>query len=163
MRHIKAPNPLELSYKDYRIFLGGSIEMGLAEPWQDRLAEALSCYDDSIVLLNPRRDNWDASWVQDPTPGTNFEQQVSWELLHQENCSLAVYYFDAATKSPITLLELGAFGLQDPDATIVCCPKQFYRYGNVAVFCERYGIPLVHSFDELLAHINAKIMREMVS
>ena len=163
MRHIKAPNPLELSYKDYRNFLGGSIEMGLAEPWQDRLAEALSCYDDSIVLLNPRREDWDASWAQDPTPGTNFEQQVSWELLNQESCSLAIYYFDAATKSPITLLELGAFGLQDTEATLVCCPKSFYRYGNVAVFCERYGIPLVHSFDELLAHINAKIMREMVS
>ena len=163
MRHIKAPNPLELSYKDYRIFLGGSIEMGLAEPWQDRLSEALSCYDDSIVLLNPRREDWDASWAQDPTPGTNFEQQVSWELLNQESCSLAIYYFDAATKSPITLLELGAFGLQDTEATLVCCPKSFYRYGNVAVFCERYGIPLVHSFDELLAHINAKIMREMVS
>lgn len=163
MRHIKAPNPLDLNYKDYRIFLGGSIEMGLAEPWQDRLAEALSCYDDSIVLLNPRREDWDASWIQDPTPGTNFEQQVSWELLNQESCSLAVYYFDAATKSPITLLELGAFGLQDTEATLVCCPKQFYRYGNVAVFCNRYGITLVHSFDELLAHINAKIMREMVS
>ncbi len=137
--------------------------MGLAEPWQGRLAEALSCYDDNIVLLNPRRDDWDASWAQDPTPGTQFEEQVSWELLHQESCSLAVYYFDPATKSPITLLELGAFGLQDAEATIVCCPESFYRYGNVAVFCERYGIPLVHSFEELLSHINAKILRETVS
>ena len=160
MKHIKAPNPIDLSYDQYRIFLGGSIEMGAAEHWQERLATALGGYPDSIILLNPRRDDWDSSWVQDPTSGTQFHEQVSWELLHQENSSLAVYYFDPATKSPITLLELGAFGLQDTRATIVCCPTNFWRYGNVAVFCARYGIPLVHNFDELVLYVNDKILRE---
>ena len=160
MIHVKAPNPLDLTYEQYRIFLGGSIEMGVAEHWQERLATALGGHPDSVVLLNPRRDDWDSSWVQDPTPGTQFHEQVSWELLHQEYSSLAVYYFDPNTKSPITLLELGAFGLQDPDATVVCCSTTFWRYGNVAVFCERYGIPLVHHFETLVNHINDKILRE---
>lgn len=134
--------------------------MGMAEPWQERLVEALGGYPDNIILLNPRRDDWDSSWVQDPTPGTQFHEQVSWELIHQESCNLAVYYFDPNTKSPITLMELGAFGLQEPDGTVVCCPTNFYRYGNVAVFCERYGIQLVYSFDELVNHVNDKILRE---
>ena len=162
MKHIKAPNPVELSYNQCRIFLGGSIEMGVAEQWQERLAKALGSHPDSVILMNPRRDDWDSSWVQDPTPGTAFEKQVSWELRNQENANLAVYYFDPATKSPITLMELGAFGLQGPYATIVCCPTTFWRYGNVAVFCARYGIPLVHTFDELVSRVNDRILREGV-
>lgn len=160
MKHIKAPTAVNFSRSDYRIFLGGSIEMGTAELWQDKLASALSSYPDSIVLLNPRRDDWDSSWAQDPTPGTAFYEQVTWELCNQETSALNVYYFDPATRSPITLLELGAFGMQECSSTIVCCPKSFYRYGNVAIFCNRYSIPLVHSFDELLMAINDKILTE---
>lgn len=161
MLHIKAPNPLPPRDSGYRIFLGGSIEMGVAEQWQERLVTALGGYPDSIVLANPRRDDWDSSWEQDPTPGTKFYEQVTWELDNQETCDLAVYYFDAATKSPITLMELGAFGLQDTDATIVCCPPDFWRYGNVAVFCKRYGILLVHSFDELVKYVNEIILERL--
>ena len=160
MRHIKAPTEVELTHENYRIFLGGSIEMGTAEPWQERLVEALGGYPDNIVLLNPRRDDWGSSWVQDPTPGTQFHEQVTWELTQQEHCNLAVYYFDANTKSPITLMELGAYGPQDTEATVVCCPTNFYRYGNVAVFCERYDIPLVHTFDELVSYVTDKILSE---
>lgn len=158
MLHIKAPNPTPLVDNIYRIFLGGSIEMGVAEQWQERLITALGGYPDNVVLMNPRRDDWDSSWKQDPTPGTKFYEQVTWELKNQENCDLAVYYFDAATKSPITLMELGAFGLQDTDATIVCCPTDFWRYGNVAVFCNRYNIQLVHTFDELVLALTIRIL-----
>jgi hypothetical protein len=162
MKHIKAPNPVPLDYEHYRIFLGGSIEMGVAEQWQERLATALGGYPDNVILMNPRRDDWDSSWVQDPTPGTQFHEQVTWELVNQECSALTVYYFDANTKSPITLMELGAYGLQEPDATVVCCPKEFWRYGNVAVFCNHYGIPLVHTFDELVYYVNEKILREAI-
>lgn len=155
MLHIKAPNQVNITDTSYAIFLGGSIEMNTAELWQERLAKSLSGYSDDIVLLNPRRDDWDSSWVQDPTPGTKFHEQVVWELEQQETANLLVYYFDPNTKSPITLLELGAYGGED---AIVCCHPSFWRYGNVAVFCARYDIPLVHSFDELDYYVNNKIL-----
>lgn len=133
------------------IFLGGSIDMGTAEDWQARLTKDLSIYND-LVLLNPRRDDWDASWEQDPTPGTQFHEQVAWELDCQEQADVNIYYFTEDSKAPITLLELGLF---NDDNVVVRCPKEFYRYGNVKMVCDRYGLTIVETYDELL-----QILRE---
>ena len=158
MKILKPNDDLEFEHSDYLVFLGGSIEMGVAENWQDRLIHALGGFPDSVILMNPRRDDWDSSWEQDPTPGTQFHRQVTWELIAQESASLKIYYFAAATTSPITLMELGAFG--DSNHTIVCCPPSYYRYGNVAMFCARYNIPLVHAFDELVTTLTERILDE---
>lgn len=154
MIHVKAPFEYN-GYPGFSVFLGGSIEMGKAEPWQERLAKDLEAED--VLLLNPRRDDWDSTWTQDPTPGTQFHEQVTWELNAQDSADLLVYYFDPATTSPITLLELGAYGYADPGVVVVCCPTSYFRYGNVAVFCDRYGIQLTHSYDELLTYIKESI------
>lgn len=142
---LKAP---ELYEQDDRmaIFLGGAIDMGAAENWQDRLTKDLSDYQE-LVILNPRRDDWDSSWEQDPTPGTQFYEQVEWELECQEQADVNIYYFTADSKAPITLLELGLF---NDDNVVVCCPKEFYRYGNVKMVCDRYGINMVETYDDLL-------------
>lgn len=50
MIHVKAPNRVKT------VFLAGSIEMGKAEMWQDRLATTVADMED-IVLFNPRRDD----------------------------------------------------------------------------------------------------------
>ena len=154
MIHIKAPNDYP-DIESFSIFLGGSIEMGAAENWQNRLAADLIGED--VLILNPRRDDWNSSWAQDPTPGTQFYEQVTWELHAQDVADLLIYYFDPSTTSPITLLELGAFGRAEPEAVIVCCPTSYFRYGNVRIFCERYGIELVHSYTELLDYIKLEI------
>ena len=158
MKILKPNDDLDFEHSDYLVFLGGSIEMGVAENWQDRLIHALGGFPDSVILLNPRRDDWDSSWIQDPTPGTQFHSQVTWELRAQEAASVNVYYFDPNTTSPITLMELGAFG--ESIHTIVCCSPSYYRYGNVAVFCARYNIPLVRSFDELVVTLTERILDE---
>ena len=142
---LKAPEPYEQDDR-MAIFLGGAIDMGAAENWQDRLTKDLSDYNE-LVILNPRRDDWDSSWKQDPTPGTQFYEQVEWELECQEQADVNIYYFTADSKAPITLLELGLF---NDDNVVVCCPKEFYRYGNVKMVCERYGINMVETYDELL-------------
>lgn len=147
---IKAPEPYVQDF-EMSIFLGGSIDMGAAENWQERLTKDLSGYKD-LVLLNPRRDDWDSSWIQDPTPGTKFYEQVEWELECQEQADVNIYYFTADSKAPITLLELGLF---NDDNVVVCCPKEFYRYGNVKMVCDRYSITMVESYDELI-----KLLRE---
>lgn len=138
------------------IFLGGSIDMGAAENWQERLTRDLSDYE-NLVILNPRRDDWDSSWEQDPTPGTQFYEQVEWELDCQEQADVNIYYFAADSKSPITLLELGLFA---EDNVLVCCPKEFYRYGNVKMVCDRYNVKMVESYDELLNTIRESLDKE---
>ncbi len=154
MEHIKAPNYYSRTLPEdicMDIFLGGSIEMGAAEPWQDRLVEHFK--DSKIRFVNPRRDNWDSSWVQsisDP----NFSGQVDWELSGLDRCDLIVFYFDPNTKSPITLMELGLYATSEK--VIVCCPDGFWRKGNVEFVCDRYDIPLVATFEELLEAVEAR-------
>jgi len=159
MKVIKAPHPFKDETRDkFTIFLGGSIEMGDAENWQERLTNDLSKYSDQLVLLNPRRDDWDSTWAQDPTPGTKFYEQVSWEMDAQEGWSdLIVYYFAPGTKSPITLLELGSYGSRDPYNTIVCCPPDFWRYGNVYMFCEEHNIPFTDTYEDMLFAIEKRL------
>lgn len=153
MIHVKPPH--DYGSNAFTIFLGGSIEMNRAERWQDRIASDLAAED--VVLLNPRRDDWDSSWKQDPTTGTQFYEQVTWELDAQDHADLLVYYFDPATVSPITLLELGAYGYAEPEAVVVCCPPAYFRYGNVRIFCDRHGIVLVESYDELINYLKGAI------
>ena len=123
------------------VFLAGSIEMGRAEDWQQGLAKRLLAIDPSLVVANPRRFNWDASWVQsiDNPP---FNEQVNWELDHIERSELVVFHFQPGTQSPITLLELGKH-LARPDAaqaTLVSCLEGFWRKGNVDIVCQRAGV-----------------------
>lgn len=146
MKVIKAPNSFSSIDLDpfTKIFLGGSIEMGTAENWQERLTRELK--DFKVVLLNPRRDDWDSSWEQSIS-NDKFREQVLWELRAQKNANLRVYYFDPNTKSPITLLELG---LYKDRKNIVCCPDGYWRKGNVEIVCLKYGIPFVHTFEHLV-------------
>jgi nucleoside 2-deoxyribosyltransferase len=142
MIHVKAPNRVKT------VFLAGSIEMGKAEMWQDRLAAKVADIED-VVLFNPRRDDWDSSWKQDPTPGTQFHEQVSWELNNIESSEIIVFYFDPNTQSPITLMELGyVLGLKK--RCIVCCPNGYFRKGNVIITTQRSSNAIcVHTFDDL--------------
>ncbi len=120
------------------VFLAGSIEMGKAIDWQSQLISALA--DLPITIFNPRRPDWDSSWRQtkdDP----QFRQQVEWEMDHLFRANVIALYLDPATKSPISLLELGLHA--DSDKIIVCCPEGFWRKGNVDIVCERYGITQV--------------------
>lgn len=143
MREIKAPQDPDI---EFRIFLAGSIEMGSAEPWQEKIVAAVSP-DSRFVFLNPRRDDWDSSWKQsinDP----QFNMQVSWELNMLDAADLIIMYFDPNTKSPISLLELGLHA--NSRKLVVCCPEGFWRKGNVEMVCDRYKIQLLDSFDKLV-------------
>lgn len=145
---IKAPNPVPYHDRNTTsIFLAGSIDMGYAVDWQSRMSEMLAPYD--VVVLNPRRDDWDTSWVQDIS-NPQFKEQVSWELEHLESCDFIVMYFDPAGTGPTSLLELGLFGFPNNERIVVCCPEGYWRRGKVQVVCERYGITFFDTIDELL-------------
>jgi len=146
MREIKAPNKFTSYNDEFSVFLAGSIEMGTAELWQDKMVDALS--DLTGIILNPRRDDWDATWVQDITNDA-FREQVEWELHGLETVDLAMFCFDPNTKSPITLLELGLFHKK----ALVCCPIGFWRKGNVDIVCRHYGVPQVETINDLIKEL----------
>lgn len=153
MRHIKAPG--NIPNKGFKIFLAGSIEMGAAELWQDRAAAMLDLED--VIVLNPRRDDWDSSWEQKIT-NPQFREQVEWELQGIEEADKVVIYFDPATKAPITLLELGfVAGYLDPEKIIVVCPEGFYRKGNVDIVCKRYGLEQADTLEQAIVSLRREL------
>ena len=132
-RIIKAPN--RIPRKGFSVFLAGSIEMGKAENWQKYIENGFTNTD--IIILNPRRDDWDSSWSQDIS-NDKFREQVEWELRAMERADIIVVYFDPDTRSPITLLEFGLFAKSGK--LIVCCPDGFWRKGNVDIVCKKFRI-----------------------
>ncbi len=145
------PNPVPHQCVGRVVFLAGSIEMGAAIDWQARLIAALKGVN--CTILNPRRPDWDSSWKQSKD-SPQFRQQVEWELDGLDNADVIALYLDPATKSPISLLELGLFAQRD---VIVCCPLGFWRKGNVDIVCERYCIPVHEDFDSFATAVTATL------
>lgn len=158
MIEIKAPFNSDIG-SFTKIFLGGSIEGGKAEKWQDKLTNDLS--EEKVVLFNPRRDDWDSSWIQDPTEGTQFHTQVTWELNHIAKSDIVVFYFDPKTQSPITLMELGLC-VGKGKRIIVCCPEGYFRKGNVVITAKLLNSAIMcETYDELLEAIKSSLVTDM--
>jgi len=139
----------------FKIFLAGSIEMGAAEEWQKEVVKAFSSYED-VIIYNPRRHDWDTSWKQEM--GDNqFTKQVEWELKHLDDADVILMYFDPATKSPISLLELGLYA--NKRKLVVVCPEGFYRKGNVDITCRKYGITVYTTLDIAIQNLKIKEYR----
>lgn len=157
MKLIKPPTPLPRHFKDKpSFFLAGSIEMGTAGNWQQQVVCSLKDYD--CIILNPRRDDWDATWVQSKD-NPQFHEQVTWELQGQERAHHILMYFDPATKAPITLLEFGLGIMGAGGELVVACPEGFYRKGNVDIVCERYDVPMVDGVGGLIGYAIEEIKR----
>ncbi len=151
MRTILPPNEIDIQNNEFSVFLAGSIELDLAERWQDTVINDLtSC--DNLVILNPRRKDWDNSWTIS-IENENFKQQVYWELDGLEKADKIIMYFDPKTKSPISLLELGLFSRSDK--LMVICPDGFWRKGNVDIVCEKYNIQNVSSLKDAIKIIKS--------
>ena len=141
MREIKAPLPVDNFTKT--LFLAGSIELGMASNWQDKIKKLLVQTD--WTVLNPRREHWDPSWKQSKE-NPRFREQVEWELNAQEHATKIIMYFDPETKSPISLLELGLFA-RSKKLTVIC-PQGFWRKGNVDIVCEKYGVRQLETLEK---------------
>lgn len=134
MEQVKAPNSYSHLTKP-KLFLAGTIEMGASRDWQQEAIEALSDLD--VVLLNPRRDDFDPN-AEQSIDNNYFCGQVTWELGALEAADAILLYFISSTKSPISLLELGLFGRTKN--LVVCCEEGYWRQGNVDIVCHEYGI-----------------------
>jgi hypothetical protein len=151
VQQVKAPNDYG-EYTKAKVFLAGSIEMGTARDWQRDVAESLSDLD--VVLLNPRRDDFDPDAKQS-IHDDYFRGQVEWELGALEAADAILLYFAPGTKSPISLLELGLFGRTGK--LVVCCPEGFWRKGNVDIVCAAYGIEQAETVDEATAKLRERL------
>lgn len=140
--------PYKILCDKLSVFLAGSIEMGVADNWQERVENKLSNVD--IIIFNPRRDNWNINWEQSIN-NIDFVEQVEWELDSLNKSDIIIMYLDPNTKSPISLLELGLYA--HSNKIIVCCPDGFYRKGNVDVVCRYYNIPVYESIDDMINYI----------
>jgi hypothetical protein len=149
---IVAKAPAEYPTNVPSIFLAGSIEMGKAVDWQTALTNSLQ--DLNILVLNPRRDDWDSSWEQ-KKENAQFREQVEWELESMEHADVIAVYFDPATKSPITLMELGIH--TGGGKLVVLCPEGFWRKGNVDIVCETYGVCQVETMEELVKEVRERL------
>ncbi|MFT6781055.1 MAG: hypothetical protein ACJA1A_000974 [Saprospiraceae bacterium] len=134
-------------FRDHIIFLAGSIEMGNSENWQLKVEKYFLSMEE-YTILNPRRDDWDSTWKQE-LENPFFYQQVNWELKGLERADKIILYLDPNTKSPISMLELGLFA--NSGKLLVCCPKGFWRKGNIDIVCENYNIPNYENLDMLLS------------
>lgn len=162
MKHIK---PLaDIKETPIQIFLAGSIEMGKAEMWQDKVADSLKDYDNNVTVFNPRRDDWDSSWEQKAS-NVQFANQVNWELDHIDRSNIVFFYFDPNTQSPITLLELGyclahSRMLYD-DHVVVVCPNGYFRKGNIEITCGRDGILVYNDLESGIIRLKELINQQV--
>ena len=157
MQHIKAPNKYKAGVADRILFLAGSIEQDKAEPWQEKVVEEFK--NESLIILNPRRDNWDESW-ENRMSNPQFAEQVDWELEGIADTDFILLYFDPNTKSPISLLELGLMAenfFSMITTGVVVCPDGFWRKGNVEIVCMNYDIPLYNTLEEGIKELRKRI------
>ena len=124
------------------LFLAGTIDNGDSLEWGKELIGELNSCDTvhPIMIYNPRRDEWNANASKD-----EMDKQIKWELHHLERADLIVMNILPNSKSPISLMELGLFARDKK--MIVFCQESFYRYDNVRVVCQMYGIPLFNTND----------------
>lgn len=133
-----------------KVFLSGTIDDGNSVDWQSQLIRKLGTTElikEPLTVFNPRRPNW-GKLEQDV-----LEEQINWELDHQEACDINLMVLMGDSKSPISLLELGLFAKSGK--LVVLCPETFYRFENVRVTCLKYDVTLYYknkdfSVDEIV-------------
>jgi hypothetical protein len=139
------PTTPSIQGQSCKLFLAGTIDNGESYNWQQELISFLSenfnkcCLD----IFNPRRPDWNPEWnSQNNHP--QLEGQIKWELDALEKADVIAMVLWEGSKSPISLLELGAF---KDKKILVYCPYGFYRKTNINVFCSRNDINVWEDWD----------------
>ena len=65
-----------------------------------------------------------------------------------ERADIVAVFFAKGTLAAITLMELGLF-IQKGKRVVVACEEGFWKRGNVQVVCERFGVRVLGTLDEL--------------
>ena len=127
------------------IFLGGTIDNGDSEDWQNTAFNFLKLHKkfDNWIVLNPRRYNWNVNACI-----TDVEDQIKWELHALDHADILIMNFLPNSQSPISLFEMGLYARHKKIR--VCCPKEFWKSTNVRYYCKVFNIPLFDNLQTLL-------------
>lgn len=131
------------------LFLGGGISS--CPDWQLDVREQLEISCPNLVLLNPRRTNFDAMV-------TKLDEQIEWEFHHLRKATAILFWFPAESICPITLFELGqwaALGIQHHIRLFVGCHPNYQRRNDIIKQLELINgsIRVVLSLEEICAQI----------
>lgn len=153
MRVITAPEPLpfeKLSTASYLVFLAGGITN--CPPWQPELIKKLDMYClADLVLLNPRRDDFD---ITNPNVST---QQIDWEHSMLSRADLISFWFSSGPSvQPITLYEYGKYSTKNKYNVVVGTDPNYLREFDVNYQSAKEGIKVVNSLDLLAEEIVRK-------
>jgi len=124
--------------------------------WQTSIAASLSGLP--VDILDPRRDDWDSSWIEDIS-FPKFKEQVEWEMDCAKIADVIVFYFPPGLLTPVALLELGMHA--GTGKALVCCPEGFYKRGNIQILCLRYGIDLLDTLDDLKDRVRSRLLGKL--
>lgn len=164
--YVRCFDPTSLEYMidvgdRFRIFLAGTIDNGNSINWQNEvishLKKEFSEKEMYASIYNPRRSDWNPNASTEELDG-----QIEWELEHLEKSDLIIMNILDDSKSPISLMELGLFARKG-NVLVFCTPK-FYRYENVKLVCNKYGVKLFNTTDsntiqkEILNKLYGKII-----
>lgn len=146
-RVVTAPDKWEADGR-HSVFLAGTIDDGNSEDWQAGVCSALA--NSGLTLLNPRRPQWNPD-ADDAT----VREQIGWESDAMDRCDTILMYFAPGSKSPVTMLELGAYG---SSGKIVCvCPEGFWRKQNVDMHCAKSGIETAPDLQSAIEIIKTRV------
>jgi len=150
--------PSRTTHTSPSIFLAGTIDMGNSIDWQQHSINTIESFDieGKLTIYNPRRADWDSSWIQEITD-PQFNEQVNWELDMLEQADIILLYFQKDSSSPISMLELGLFAKHKK--ILVCCEQGFWRKGNIDIVCQRNGINMYTALDEMLIDLKEIIKK----
>ncbi|NJK72098.1 MAG: hypothetical protein HC926_01440 [Synechococcaceae cyanobacterium SM2_3_60] len=149
---IKSPHPFN-DVSGVSVFLAGTIDDGSGVDWQELVGSELNDFE--IIILNPRRSEWNSSWVQS-IDNLFFKAQVEWELAALEAATYIYIYFAPGSYSPISLLELGLHAASGK--IIAVCPDGFWKKGNVDIVGEKFGFPVFQDMATGLTYLKAKLV-----
>jgi hypothetical protein len=136
------------------VFLGGTTSATPSGDWRRRLAACLASHP--VLLLDPRRADWDAGWREDLSDA-RWAEQVAWELDMQERADVLVFLLHPVSDAPVSLLELGLCANDPARRVVVCALDGYPRSGNVEAVCRRYGRELVRTEEALGESVKAAL------
>lgn len=160
MRLITAPEKYEPKNDDVCVFLGGGITN--CPNWQQEVIDKLSEFPDSVVVFNPRRDNFP---IDDPNAA---EEQIEWEFDALEKANVFTMYFcDSSSDQPICMYELGRNLLRmyekypetAEDQIVVSVENGYKRKNDVLIQSDLAGFFYTECMDDREALIESHVDR----
>lgn len=145
---ITAPSDAKAGRGTFKVFLAGTIDSGKSYDWQKEVCKKF-LEEKKVTIFNPRRDEW-------PDEDGEEIRQIKWEHNHMDEADMIIMNIMPESKSPISLMEIGMYS-QSGKLEVFCTDK-FYRFNNVKVVCEKYGIKLheTNDLNEITNVINKK-------